>query len=181
MNGRPEYRRRRVGRLRTVVLFSGAVLLWAFAVAEDRSPSTPHVDRVLVIKSERKLALLSHGQVIKTYKIALGGSPFGAKARQGDHKTPEGLYVLDRRNEHSQFYRSIHISYPSIEDRARARKLGVSPGGDVMLHGLPNGYGWIGAAHRSRDWTDGCIAVTNDEMDEIWRIVPDGTPIEIRP
>jgi murein L,D-transpeptidase YafK len=162
-------------------LFSSAVLLCALAAADDRSPLTPHVDRVLVVKSERKLVLLSQSQVIKTYKVALGGSPVGAKTRQGDHKTPEGLYVLDRRNEHSQFYRSIHISYPSTEDRARARKLGVSPGGDVMLHGLPNGYGWIGGAHRSRDWTDGCIAVTNDEMDEIWRIVPDGTPIEIRP
>jgi murein L,D-transpeptidase YafK len=181
MNLRPEYRRRRVGRLRTVALFSCAVLLCALAAADDRSPLTPHVDRVLVVKSERKLVLLSHSHVIKTYKVALGGSPVGAKTRQGDHKTPEGVYVLDRRNEHSQFYRSIHISYPSTEDRARARKLGVSPGGDVMLHGLPNGYGWIGGAHRSRDWTDGCIAVTNDEMDEIWRIVPDGTPIEIRP
>lgn len=171
----------RFGRLLTVALFSSAFLLCAFAAVEDRSPSTPRVDGVLVLKSERKLVLLSHDQVIKTYKVALGGSPVGPKTRQGDHKTPEGLYVLDRRNEHSQFYRSIHISYPSTEDRARARKIGVSPGGDVMLHGLPNGYGWIGAAHRSRDWTDGCIAVTNDEMDEIWRTVPDGTPIEIRP
>ena len=138
-------------------------------------------DRVLVVKSERKLILLNRGQVIKTYKIALGGNPRGPKTQQGDHKTPEGFYVLDRRNEHSQFYRSIHISYPNTKDRARASKLGVSPGGDVMLHGLPNGYGWIGAAHRERDWTDGCIAVTNQEMDEIWAAVPDGTPIEIRP
>jgi len=133
------------------------------------------------VKSERKLILLNHGQIIKTYKVALGGNPRGAKTQRGDHKTPEGAYVLDRRNEHSQFYRSIHISYPNAEDRARARKLGVSPGGDVMLHGLPNGYGWIGSGHRERDWTDGCIAVTNEEIDEIWRTVPDGTPIEIRP
>ena len=158
-----------------------ALLLCVLAAALDRSPSTPRADRVLVVKSQRKLILLSRGQTIKTYKIALGGDPIGAKTRQGDHKTPEGLYILDHRNEHSQFYRSIHISYPNTEDRVRARKLGVSAGGDVMLHGLPNGYGWIGAAHRSHDWTDGCIAVTNDEMDEIWRTVPDGTPIEIRP
>ena len=97
------------------------------------------------------------------------------------HKTPEGVYFLDRRNERSQFYRSIHISYPNTEDRARAHKLGVSPGGDIMLHGLPIGYGWIGTGHRARDWTDGCIAVTNEEMDEIWGVFPDGTPIEIRP
>jgi len=184
MNARPEHRRRGVEQfflLRHPSFFFWALLLCLPAVAADRLPSSPRADRVLVVKSQRKLILLSRGQTIKTYKIALGGDPIGAKTRQGDHKTPEGLYVLDRRNQRSQFYRSIHISYPNAEDRARAHKLGVSPGGDVMLHGLPNGYGWIGTAHRSRDWTDGCIAVTNDEMDEIWRTVPDGTPIEIRP
>jgi murein L,D-transpeptidase YafK len=171
--------RREKGRL---WLFPVLVLfLCLFASAEDHSPSTLQADRVLVVKSRRTLALLNHGRIIKTYKVALGGNPHGAKTRQGDHKTPEGVYVLDRRNEHSQYYRSIHISYPNAEDRGRARKLGVTPGGDVMLHGLPNGYGWIGNGHRARDWTDGCIAVTNEEMDEIWRAVPDGTPIEIRP
>ncbi len=119
--------------------------------------------------------------MIKTYKVALGGDPVGPKARQGDHKTPEGAYVLDARNPHSQFYKSIHISYPGEHDRAIARRDRVSPGGDVFIHGLPNGYGAIGAAHRLRDWTDGCIAVTNEEIDEIWKAVPDGTPIEIRP
>jgi len=118
---------------------------------------------------------------MKTYKVALGGSPSGPKMRQGDHKTPEGLYRLDFRNAHSQFYRSIHISYPSAHDRAEARKKGVSPGGDVFIHGLPNGYGWIGESHGVKDWTDGCIAVTNPEIDEIWQSVTDGTPIEIRP
>jgi murein L,D-transpeptidase YafK len=113
--------------------------------------------------------------------MALGGEPVGAKARQGDHKTPEGVYIMDHRNAHSSFYRSIHISYPSAQDRARAKKLGVSPGGDIYLHGLPNGWGAIGKAHRLKDWTDGCIAVTNEEMDEIWASVPDGTVIEIKP
>jgi len=135
----------------------------------------PHADRVLVLKKERTLQLLIQGKVIKTYKVALGGDPVGAKIRQGDHKTPEGLYVLDSRNAHSRFYKSIHISYPSAQDRAAARR------GDVFVHGLPNGYGWLGASHRARDWTDGCIAVTNREMDEIWLAVGDGTPIEIRP
>lgn len=140
-----------------------------------------HADRVLVFKRARTLELLRQGNVIRTYKVALGGDPVGPKTRQGDHKTPEGVYVLDSRNAHSQFHKSIHISYPSAGDRAAARRNGVSSGGDVFVHGLPNGYGWIGTGHRARDWTDGCIAVTNDEIDEIWLAVPDGTPIEIRP
>ena len=134
-----------------------------------------------MLKKERTLELFSQGKVIKTYKVALGGDPSGPKTRQGDHKTPEGIYILDSRNAHSQFYKSIHISYPSEHDRALARKNGVSPGGDVFVHGLPNGFGAIGAAHRLRDWTDGCIAVTNEEIDEIWKAVPNGSQIEIKP
>jgi murein L,D-transpeptidase YafK len=140
-----------------------------------------HADRVVVLKSERALRLVNHGRVIKAYKVALGGDPIGPKTRQGDHKTPEGSYVLDFRNAHSKFYKAIHISYPSARDRAAAGELGASPGGDVFLHGLPNGFGYLGAAHRLKDWTDGCIAVTNAEIDEIWGAVPDGTPIEIQP
>jgi murein L,D-transpeptidase YafK len=140
-----------------------------------------HVDRVVVLKKERTLQLLSGGKVIKSYRVALGGYPLGAKTRQGDHKTPEGIYVLDSRNAHSQFHKSIHISYPNARDRAAARAKGVSPGGDVFVHGLPNGYGWVGASHRAKDWTDGCIAVTDEEIEEIWKAVGDGTAIEIRP
>jgi murein L,D-transpeptidase YafK len=140
-----------------------------------------HADRVLVLKKERTLELLSDGKVIKTYKVALGGDPIGPKTRQGDHKTPEGVYVLDSRNPHSRFYKSIHISYADARDRSVAQRNGVSPGGDVFVHGLPNRYGWVGSSHRLKDWTDGCIAVTNDEIDEIWLAVSDGTPIEIRP
>lgn len=142
---------------------------------------TNKADAVLVLKEERTFNLMRQGQVLKTYKVALGPEPVGPKQRQGDHKTPEGEYVLDRRNAHSQFYRSIHVSYPSAQDRDRARKLGVSPGGDIYVHGLPNGFAWVGSGHRLKDWTDGCIAVTNEEMDEIWRAVPDGAPIEIKP
>lgn len=149
--------------------------------ADSTSSVRTKVDRVIVHKEERTLTLLSDGRPLKTYKVALGGEPVGAKVRQGDHKTPEGTYVLDHRNAHSSFYRSIHISYPSAQDRARAKKLGVSPGGDIYLHGLPNGWGAIGKAHLLRDWTDGCIAVTNEEMDEIWAAVSDGTVIEIKP
>jgi|SRR5579862_2255094 len=140
-----------------------------------------HADHVVLLKKERMLELLYQGKVIKSYKVALGGVPTGPKTQQGDHKTPEGLYVLDARNAHSQFYKSIHISYPSASDRVAARKRGVLPGGDVFIHGLPNGYAWIGTSHRLKDWTDGCIAVTDAEMDEIWATVSDGTPIEIRP
>lgn len=163
-------------RIRTFIPLAGCLLCGLLA-AQDKLPVL-HADHVLVLKKERTLELLSQGKPIKTYKVALGGDPVGPKARQGDHKTPEGIYVLDSRNPHSQFYKSIHISYPSAKDRAAARKSGVSPGGDVFVHGLPKGYGWVGASHRL---TDGCIAVTNEEIDEIWRAVPDGTPIEIRP
>ena len=144
-------------------------------------PTVLRADHVVVVKKERTLELLGQGKVIKSYKVALGGDPVGPKTKQGDHKTPEGMYVLDFRNAHSQFYKSIHISYPNEHDRAFAQQKGVSPGVDVFLHGLPNGYGAIGAAHRLKDWTDGCIAVTDEEMVEIWKAVPDGTPIEIKP
>jgi murein L,D-transpeptidase YafK len=157
------------------------LILPTAATLQSASPSTLHADRVLVLKKERTLQLLNHGQVIKTYKVALGGDPVGPKTRRGDHKTPEGIYTLDSRNAHSRFYKSIHISYPNATDRAAANRNGVSPGGDVFIHGLPNGYEAIGAAHRLHDWTDGCIAVTDAEMDEIWRLVADGTLIEIRP
>jgi len=110
-----------------------------------------------------------------------GRRPDRSEGAAGDHKTPEGVYVLDSRNAHSQFYKSIHISYPSVREREAARQRGVSPGGDVFLHGLPNGNEWVGSSHRLKDWTDGCIAVTNAEMDEIWQAVADGTPIGIRP
>jgi murein L,D-transpeptidase YafK len=139
------------------------------------------IDRVVVYKHERRLVLLSQGKEIKQYKVALGGNPIGPKARQGDHRTPEGLYVLDSKNPNSHYYKAFHISYPNSRDVAAARKLGVSPGGDVMLHGLPKNYAWVGKSHALHDWTDGCVAVSNQEMDEIWRLVRVGTPIEIRP
>ena len=164
-------------RILTAVVLS---TLTATGLAQA-APPTLRADRVIVLKKEHTLQLLSRGKVVKSYKVALGGDPVGPKTRQGDHKTPEGVYVLDFRNAHSQFYKSIHISYPNERDRAEARRHGVSPGGDVFVHGLPNGYAAVGAAHRLKDWTDGCVAVTDEEIDEIWRAVPDGTPIEIRP
>jgi murein L,D-transpeptidase YafK len=105
----------------------------------------------------------------------------GAKVREGDNRTPEGRYIIDSRNAQSTFHRALHVSYPSAADRARACAEGYKPGGDIMIHGMRNGFGWLGRAHRLFDWTRGCIAVTNDEIDEIWRVVPDGTPIKIQP
>jgi len=157
-----------------------AWLLCGIVVAQTAAKPL-RADRVVVLKKERTLQLLSERKVIKSYKVALGGDPLGPKTRQGDHKTPEGVYVLDSRNAHSQFHKAIHVSYPNARDRAAARAKGVSPGGDVFVHGLPNGYGWVGASHRVKDWTDGCIAVTDQEIEEIWEAVADATPIEIRP
>lgn len=138
-------------------------------------------DRVVVNKGARQMLLLRGDAVIKSYQIALGTDPVGPKMRKGDGKTPEGAYRLDHRNACSKFYKSIHISYPGPGDLKAARALGVSPGGDVMIHGLPNGLGKVGELHALLDWTNGCIAVTNAEMDEIWQLVVDGTPIDIRP
>lgn len=165
-------------RIRVLTGLAAGLLLTAWAPGADKPV---HADHVLVLKKQRTLQLLSHGRVLKSYKVALGADPVGPKTRQGDHKTPEGIYILDSRNVRSQFYKSIHISYPNASDRAAARARGVSPGGDVFVHGLPNGYRWVGASHRLKDWTDGCIAVTDEEIDEIWAAVGNGTPIEIRP
>jgi len=147
----------------------------------SRPPLPKKADRVLVMKGARKLLLMAGNRTIKTYTVSLGRTPVGHKQREGDGKTPEGVYTLDYRNPNSQYHRSIHISYPAPADIENARKLGVSPGGEIMIHGLPNGKGWVGREHAQYDWTEGCIAVTNEEMDEIWAMVDDGTQIEIRP
>ena len=138
------------------------------------------VDKVLVIKSTRKLVLLRQKTPLREYRIALGGSPLGHKTRQGDQRTPEGRYVIDYRTKDSSFHRALHISYPNARDRAEARARSADPGGLIMIHGIKNGLGLIGRWHRLLDWTDGCIALTNAEIEELWDLVPDGTPIEIR-
>ncbi len=138
-------------------------------------------DKILIEKKERRLSLLSKGRVLKTYKTALGGNPDGPKERQGDNKTPEGTYVIDSRNRNSLYHRSLHISYPNEKDKKRAKELGLSPGGDIMIHGIKNGFSWAGDYHTEVDWTKGCIAVTDEEIEEIDRLVPNGTIVEIRP
>lgn len=138
-------------------------------------------DKIVLIKGEHKMMLLRGGTVIRSYQVSLGRGGRGPKMRSGDHKTPEGTYTIDWRNPKSHFHLSLHISYPNATDIQRAREHGFAPGGDIMIHGLQDGLGWIGRFQRFADWTDGCIAVTDSEMDEIWRAVPTGTPIEIRP
>ena len=124
---------------------------------------------------------MSDSKALKTYIVALGGQPAGAKDRQGDHKTPEGVYAVDTKKANSQFYKALHLSYPNPAEREHARKLGVNPGSDVEIHGLGAKWGWIGAKHRLTDWTDGCVAVTNEEIDEIYPLISVGTTVEIRP
>jgi len=139
------------------------------------------IDRIVVEKSEGKLSIFRDGKQIKTYRIALGRKPVGAKQEEGDMKTPEGIYKIDGRNAQSSFHLALHISYPSDEDNKRAATIGISAGCDVMIHGIRNGFGWIGAFHRWKNWTAGCIALTDEEIEELWRVTPDGTTIEIRP
>ncbi len=161
------------------------VLAAPLASAAASPPAASRVegpaDRVLVEKAAHRLSLLRGGRVLKVYRVALGRGGAGAKTRQGDDLVPEGIYSIDSRNAGSAFHRALHVSYPNAADRARARKQGVEPGGDIMIHGLPNGYGWLGGAHRVRDWTRGCMAVTDAEIEEIWRLVPNGVTVEIRP
>jgi murein L,D-transpeptidase YafK len=144
-------------------------------------PTWPRVDSILILKKDHLLELISNGKVIRTYHVALGQGGLAPKQKQGDGRTPEGQYIIDARNGESHYHKALHVSYPNQTDRLRAQKSGVSPGGDIMIHGLPNGRGYIGSAHRLYDWTLGCIAVTDQEIDEIWSMVPVGTPVEIRP
>jgi len=141
----------------------------------------PNVDHILVLKKEHKLLLLSGDRIVKAYSVALGSGGLAPKQRQGDDKTPEGLYRIDYRNPASRFHLALHISYPDESDKEQARKRGVSPGGDIMIHGLGGEFRSLGTKHYLYDWTAGCIAVTDSEIEEIWRLVPDRTPVEIRP
>jgi murein L,D-transpeptidase YafK len=169
---------RKIHTLAALTLLTLTTSLPAFSADTPSSEST-QADKVLVLKGERKLLLLKGDQVLKTYTVALGANPIGPKTTKGDSKTPEGTYVLDRHNPHSQYHRSIHISYPNADDMARAKKLHVPTGGDLFIHGLPNDFD--GPDQQYGDWTDGCIALTNSDIEEIWQRIPDGTPIQIKP
>jgi murein L,D-transpeptidase YafK len=156
------------------------ILLGFFFSSAAYASGTIHADKVVVVKNEKLLLLLRKGEVLKSYKVSIGRNP-GRRVRQGDNRTPEGLYVIDRRNSSSSYYKALHISYPNASDVRIARELGVSPGGEVLIHGLPSGFEDLGASHADINWTRGCIAVSNEEIDEIWQLVTDGTPVTIIP
>lgn len=151
------------------------------SLCSARNASEPAVDQIVVVKSTRTMTLMQHDQVVKTYRVALGAVPTGAKQKHGDHKTPEGDYVISGKNPRSQYHLSLRISYPNAVDRERARKLGVAPGGDIMIHGVMPEYAWLGSRQSETDWTDGCIAVSNQEIEEIFKLVPVGTKVQIKP
>lgn len=141
----------------------------------------PTADEVLVVKSKRKMYLIREGEIFQEYRISLGDSPVGHKGKEGDKRTPEGRYIIDYRNPQSRFHLSLHINYPSDTDLQSALDKGVSPGGEIFIHGLPNGMAHQAIEFKGRDWTDGCIAITNTEIMQFWTLVKDGTPIEIKP
>jgi murein L,D-transpeptidase YafK len=163
----------------------GALLLGASAVpggqGSARASDFPVADKVVVEKANRKLHLLKGGVAIRSFDIALGIRPVGDKEREGDFKTPEGSYLLDARNPDSEYFLAIHVSYPDPRDRAEARQKGVDPGGAIMIHGQPNDPTRSEAYYRTQDWTNGCIAVSNSDMIDIWLMTAENTPIEIRP
>jgi murein L,D-transpeptidase YafK len=174
--------------LKRLYLCGSFLVFYAFAVsafagnrADSPTQETERADSILILKKDHQMELLAGGKVMRTYKVALGSGGLAPKQREGDTRTPEGHYIIDAKFEHSSYYKALHVSYPNPEDRKRAARLGVRPGGAIMIHGLPNGKGWIGARHRLYDWTLGCIAVTDEEMEKVWKLIPINTPVEIRP
>jgi murein L,D-transpeptidase YafK len=165
----------------TPLVVQADTLPQASHVAMRTTENLPVVDKVVVHKSDRKLELLQHGAVVRTYKIALGLNPIGTKERSGDFRTPEGFYRLIRRNPRSDYFLSMQVSYPNETDLKHARRNHWDTGGSIMIHGLPNQLKHDPSYYESRDWTDGCIAVSNSDMLEIWLLVPDNAPIEILP
>ena len=162
----------RIVRFRSVLehalrICAVGVLLFGWAVPAalpDSRVQKMNADSILILKKDHVMELMAGGKVIRTYKVALGQGGLAPKQREGDGRTPEGRYTIDAKFEHSAYHKALHVSYPDAADRKRAARLGVSPGGAIMIHGLPNGKGWVGAVHRTYDWTLGCIAVTDQEI-----------------
>jgi len=156
-----------------------AALVWANWPEIPIETQYP-VTEVVILKAKRELILYSGNRQLKVYHVALGTNSVGQKEVEGDRKTPEGEYVISGRNPKSPFHLSLHISYPTAEQVALAQKKGINPGGDIMIHGIKKGFGWIGKFHLFIDWTAGCIAVTDKEIEEIYLSVPDGTKVTIK-
>lgn len=170
--------------LRAAAFVAVFLVVAALAWANWPAPSIGEgveADLVIVRKSARVLELHAGNTLLKSYVVSLGDDPIGPKREEGDGRTPEGAYVLDYRKSDSSFHRALHISHPSASDTAHARASGLNPGGLIMVHGLPNGLGLLGRLHQFYDWTDGCVAVTNAEIEDIWSAVTDGTQIRIEP
>jgi murein L,D-transpeptidase YafK len=170
----------KLARHGTVIVFLTATLFTGPEPALH-AQSKAVADSIVISKSAHTLSLMSGKTVLKTYKVALGRGSAGAKQSAGDNRTPEGRYLIDEKKTSTRFHKALHISYPNADDRARSLKLGKSPGGNIEIHGLPSGFAWIGTTQHALDWTAGCIVLTNDEIDEVWKIVSVGTPVEIDP
>lgn len=168
-----------------ITVFTVSLVLLALAAynyyPEDKLPTGVQIDKLVVLKSKRYLHAYSKGQIVKSYKISLGLQPVGDKQFEGDRKTPEGRYIINAKNPNSVAHKNLGISYPNKYDRANARRLGKPTGGDIKIHGLMNRTGFIGKFHRWLDWTYGCIAVTDNEIDELYSAVKIGTEINIKP
>jgi hypothetical protein len=166
-------------RLTITLIFLGLTVYYFYP--KDKLPADTLIDKLVVYKSKRQLLAYSSGQLVKTYKISLGRQPIGDKEFEGDKKTPEGLYFINDKNPNSGYHKNLGISYPEKDDIENAKRLGKPAGGDVKIHGLRNKTGFISKFHRWYDWTLGCIAVTDDEIDELYNAVKIGTQIEIEP
>lgn len=168
----------RIGTCLLAILAAALTMPWA---APGAASEFPIADLVVIEKGERKLHLIRDGEVFRSFDIALGLMPIGDKEQEGDFRTPEGRYLLDSRNPNSEFFLSIHVSYPDEQDRREARARGVDPGGAIMIHGQPNEPSRSELYYKTQDWTNGCIAVSNSDMIDIWLMTSENTPIEIRP
>jgi murein L,D-transpeptidase YafK len=156
-------------------------LLLCLLLASSPLLAGPAIDQLLVHKHERRLEVISAGEVIRSYRVSLGRQPVGHKQQVGDNRTPEGIYTIDWRHRSPQFNLSMHLDYPNLKDRAAAYERGVDPGGMIMIHGTPVDDEYPEWFFTGLDWTNGCIALTNSDMRELWDLVPDGTLVEIRP
>lgn len=163
------------------LLLLTVLAVFSWSQYRDRPLQQGKADKILVEKSARRLSLLSQNQLLKSYRIALGFQPEGKKQQEGDGRTPEGIYRIDYKNPNSGYHLSLHLSYPNRDDLNNAKNLSVSAGGNIMIHGMKNGLGRIGKLHQLLDWTAGCIALTDREMDEVWQAVAEETIVEIRP
>lgn len=163
-----------------LLLLIAVAVFFGFCQLDKPIDKTVHIDKILVEKSKRKLHLFSGEKIIKSYNISIGRNPIGHKEFEGDKKTPEGNYFINDKNPNSGYYKNLGVSYPNEKDIENAKSIGKSPGGQIKIHGLKNGLGWISRFHLLLDWTAGCIAVTNKDIDEIYDIIEIGIAIEIR-